>query len=103
MKRQAGVFNIEVKMYIRFIIAVVLMLNLTACVGYDVLSGGKTICENFGDVYHKCTKGDFKDKSELLTALGNPDKIARDNDKELYIYKKQCQFCNKQLAFRGVV
>jgi hypothetical protein len=89
-------------MYLRFI-CVVIATSLTSCVGYDVLSGGKSTCEYYGNVYQKCDRGDLKDKNEVLNALGNPLKIVYENDTELYIYRKHCQFCDNQLSFRGIV
>jgi len=85
---------------LRFISSLLILLNLTSCVGYGVLSGSKNICDPFDP---KCSPYSYRDKSDILEQLGNPDKIFVDNNNEYWVYHKHCRYCPKQLAFRGII
>jgi hypothetical protein len=79
-------------MFLKFIVLGVLIISLTACIGYDVMSGYSGTCDR------NC-KGSWYsigDKAGVSRVHGKPDHIIQKNGKEYWVY-------NKDIAFRGFI
>lgn len=80
-------------MFLKIAPALVLLLQLTSCIGYAVVASGKP-----SEPYSNCPGGNTCTyvKDQIKKAYGKPDHIKVENGKEYWMY-------DSHLAFRGVL
>jgi hypothetical protein len=84
----------------RLIISIIAIASLTSCIGYDVLSGSERVCDG-SDI--KCSKFVYKNKTDVLTQLGNPDKVVAKDGTVKWVFHKGCRYCENQISYRGIL